>query len=39
RRERYLELLAVVNGWPPAESLAPVLDWSIRALHARQHLA
>ncbi|MFF0658950.1 MerR family transcriptional regulator [Micromonospora tulbaghiae] len=38
RRERYLELLAVVNGWPPAESLAPVLDWSIRALHARQHL-
>ncbi|MFE2616736.1 hypothetical protein ACFXA2_24350 [Micromonospora chalcea] len=39
RRERYLELLSVVNGWPPPESLAPVLDWSIRALHARQHLA
>ncbi|MBQ1043305.1 MULTISPECIES: MerR family transcriptional regulator [unclassified Micromonospora] len=39
RRERYLELLSVVNGWPPAESLAPVLDWSIRALLARQPLA
>ncbi|MEV4692305.1 MerR family transcriptional regulator [Micromonospora echinospora] len=39
RRERYLDLLSVVNGWPPPESLAPVLDWSIRALHARQHLA
>lgn len=39
RRERYLELLSLVNGWPPAESLAPVLDWSIRALQARQHLA
>ena len=39
RRERYLELLSLVNGWPPAESLAPVLDWSIRALHARQPLA
>ncbi|PGH45658.1 MerR family transcriptional regulator [Micromonospora sp. WMMA1996] len=38
RRERYLELLSVVNGWPPAESLTPVLDWSIRALRARQPL-
>ncbi|WBC15139.1 MerR family transcriptional regulator [Micromonospora sp. WMMA1998] len=38
RRARYLELLSVVNGWPPAESLAPVLDWSIRALRARQPL-
>jgi DNA-binding transcriptional MerR regulator len=32
RRERYEELLAVVNGWPPPESLAPTLDWFIRAL-------
>lgn len=39
RRERYLELLSVVNCWPPPESLAPVLDWSIRALRARQPLA
>jgi DNA-binding transcriptional MerR regulator len=35
RRERYFELLAVINGWPDPESLAPVLDWSIRALAAR----
>ncbi|MFR9779007.1 MerR family transcriptional regulator [Micromonospora sp. MS34] len=32
RRERYLQLLSVINGWPAGESLAPVLDWSIRAL-------
>ncbi|MFI7428919.1 hypothetical protein ACIBPB_18200 [Micromonospora sp. NPDC049836] len=35
RRERYLHLLSVVNGWSVGESLAPVLDWSIRALRAR----
>ncbi|SCG78607.1 MerR family transcriptional regulator [Micromonospora humi] len=35
RRERYENLLAVVNGWPPVESLAPVLDWAIRALRIR----
>ncbi|MFF5173122.1 MerR family transcriptional regulator [Micromonospora sp. NPDC000089] len=35
RRERYEHLLAVVNGWPPVESLAPVLDWAVRALRAR----
>ncbi|MFF9149506.1 MerR family transcriptional regulator [Streptomyces sp. NPDC014861] len=34
RRERYLQLLAVVNGWPAPESLAPVLDWSVQALRA-----
>jgi DNA-binding transcriptional MerR regulator len=34
RRERYEELLAVVNGWPPPESLAPVLDWFIQALRS-----
>ncbi|MGW0073195.1 helix-turn-helix domain-containing protein [Streptosporangium sandarakinum] len=32
RRQRYLELLAVVNGWPAPEDLTPVLDWSIQAL-------
>ncbi|MEV6503991.1 MerR family transcriptional regulator [Streptomyces prunicolor] len=32
RRERYLQLLAVVNGWPAPESLTPVFDWSVRAL-------
>jgi len=35
RRERYLMLLAVINGWPAPESLTPVLDWSIQALGAR----
>ncbi|EPH40792.1 MerR family transcriptional regulator [Streptomyces aurantiacus] len=32
QRDRYLELLAVVNGWPPPDSLAPVLAWSAAAL-------
>ena len=31
RRERYLELLSIVNGWPPPESLAPVLERVERA--------
>lgn len=35
RRERYLQLLAVVNGWPAPESLAPVLEWSVQALRVR----
>ncbi|MFB8348896.1 MerR family transcriptional regulator [Streptomyces niveus] len=35
RRERYLQLLAVVNGWQAPESLTPVLDWFTRALRAR----
>lgn len=35
RRERYLQLLAVINGWPAPESLQPVLDWSIAALRAQ----
>ncbi|MDX2563326.1 MerR family transcriptional regulator [Streptomyces sp. TX20-6-3] len=35
RRERYLQLLAVVNGWPAPESLAPVFGWSVQALRAR----
>ncbi|MFE7313591.1 MerR family transcriptional regulator [Streptomyces sp. NPDC057555] len=35
RRERYLQLLAVVNGWPAPESLAPVIDWSVQALRVR----
>jgi DNA-binding transcriptional MerR regulator len=36
RRERYLELLSVINGWPAPESLTPVLDWSVAALRARE---
>lgn len=35
RRERYVRLLALVNGWPAPESLAPVFDWSVRALRVR----
>ncbi|MCL6287005.1 MerR family transcriptional regulator [Streptomyces sp. ATCC51928] len=35
RRERYFQLLAVVNGWPAPASLAPVLDWSVQALRVR----
>ena len=35
RRELYLRLLAVINGWPAPESLVPMLDWSIHALRAR----
>ncbi|MFG2057338.1 MerR family transcriptional regulator [Micromonospora sp. NPDC048930] len=35
RRERYLHLLSVINGWSTGGSLTPVLDWSIRALRAR----
>ncbi|MFI2780190.1 MerR family transcriptional regulator [Streptomyces sp. ALB3] len=35
RRERYLSLLAVINGWPEPESLRPVLDWTVGALQAR----
>ncbi|MFD3457025.1 MerR family transcriptional regulator [Streptomyces sp. NPDC058691] len=34
RRERYVALLATVNGWPAPESAAPALDWSLRALAA-----
>ncbi|MEV6830926.1 MerR family transcriptional regulator [Amycolatopsis sp. NPDC051102] len=34
RRERYLELLAVINGWAAPESLAPVLDWLTAATAA-----
>ncbi|WP_377268903.1 MerR family transcriptional regulator [Peterkaempfera sp. SMS 1(5)a] len=35
RRERYLQLLAVVNGWSAPQSPAPECDWFIQALGAR----
>ncbi|MFI9784396.1 MerR family transcriptional regulator [Kitasatospora sp. NPDC051984] len=35
RRERYLRLLAVINGWTPPESSAPALTWFTRALAVR----
>ncbi|MFF7756229.1 hypothetical protein ACFZCP_45320 [Streptomyces sp. NPDC007971] len=35
RRDRYFTLLAVINGWPAPEPLAPVIDWSLKALKMR----
>ncbi|MEU2715448.1 hypothetical protein [Streptomyces sp. NPDC007205] len=35
RRDRYLALLAVINGWPAPEPLKPVIDWSVEALRRR----
>jgi hypothetical protein len=35
RRERYLQLLAVINGWSAPECLVPEFDWFIQALRAR----
>ncbi|MGW4791078.1 MerR family transcriptional regulator [Nonomuraea sp. NPDC004297] len=37
RRERYVHLLAVINGWPPPECLTPALGWFRAAL--RTHTA
>lgn len=34
RTQRYLHLLALINGWPPQPDLAPVFDWFTRALRA-----
>ncbi|MGV9375828.1 MerR family transcriptional regulator [Nonomuraea sp. NPDC003707] len=35
RRDHYLELLAVINGWPSPEPLSPALGWFTEALRAR----
>lgn len=35
RRERYSQLLAVINGWSAPESLAPAFEWSVQALRIR----
>ena len=35
RKKRYFDLLAVINGWPAPEPLAPLIDWSVQALSAR----
>ncbi|MGW1160286.1 MerR family transcriptional regulator [Streptomyces sp. NPDC002513] len=35
RRDRYFSLLAVINCWPAPEPLAPVIDWSVKALRMR----
>ncbi|MGW4479850.1 MerR family transcriptional regulator [Rhodococcus triatomae] len=36
RRERYLALLAVVNGWSAPEPLSPVFGWLARAVTAQR---
>lgn len=35
RRDRYLHLLALINGWSPPQPLTPALDWSVEALRVR----
>ncbi|MFD5067074.1 MerR family transcriptional regulator [Streptomyces sp. NPDC058369] len=35
RRERYVHLLAVINGWPAPESPGPALDWAAEAVRVR----
>jgi DNA-binding transcriptional MerR regulator len=32
RRERYFQLLSVINGWSEPETMAPALDWFAQAL-------
>ncbi|WP_027942342.1 MerR family transcriptional regulator [Amycolatopsis taiwanensis] len=36
RRERYFELLAVINGWAAPEPSAPALNWLAQALRASE---
>ncbi|MGW7407637.1 MerR family transcriptional regulator [Streptomyces sp. NPDC054833] len=35
RRDRYVQLLALINGWPAPEPLAPPLTWTVTALRVR----
>ncbi|MFG2046370.1 MerR family transcriptional regulator [Micromonospora sp. NPDC048935] len=35
RRDRYLDLLSVINGWSSGGAVAPAVDWFSRALRAR----
>ena len=35
RAERYWQLIAVINGWPPIQSVLPAWTWFIDALAAR----
>jgi len=34
RAERYWQLMAVINGWPPVPAQVPVAEWLIEALRA-----
>ncbi|MEV0404118.1 MerR family transcriptional regulator [Actinoallomurus sp. NPDC050550] len=35
RWDRHFQLLAVINGWPAPESLAPAFDWAAEAVRVR----
>ncbi|GGO31525.1 MerR family transcriptional regulator [Micromonospora parathelypteridis] len=35
RRDRYLDLLSVLNGWSTGDAVAPAVAWFLQALHAR----
>ncbi|WPW28632.1 hypothetical protein P6B95_15370 [Streptomyces atratus] len=39
RRQRYLELLAVINAWPPPDDPAPAFTWFTQALRTRPRSA
>lgn len=32
RYERYWQLLAIINGWPPTPSITPAAEWLVKAL-------
>ncbi|MFI2204376.1 MerR family transcriptional regulator [Streptomyces sp. NPDC020192] len=34
RWDRYLQLLALINGWPAPDPVAPLIDWTVTALRA-----
>ena len=34
RAERYWQLLAIINGWPPVPTTVPAWEWFIAALRA-----
>lgn len=34
RYERYWQLLAIINGWPPTPSITPAAEWLIKALRS-----
>jgi hypothetical protein len=34
RYERYWQLLATINGWPPTPSITPAAEWLIKALRS-----
>lgn len=34
RYERYWQLMAIINGWPPAPSITPAAEWLVKALRS-----